>query len=234
MSLIARRGFVASCLAMAAALACSPAAFAGGIGSDDLTSLQAAITGHTDRLIIKYKAGTAAAARADTQAMARAHEAINRAGAQMRYLFFSGDRILGAIGFGASAWKIKARDGLIGWSAVQRRQRLHLVLNNSRFLIVPWVRCANLGSCVLGMCARRIPRDFLERYGYEPVLLETFVEQGRFRGSCYRAANWIGIGSTQGRGRMDRHGQASLPIKAIWVYPLRKDFRRVLTQGAPA
>lgn len=155
------------------------------------------------------------------------------AGAQIRYLFFSGPDVLGAIGFGAAAWKVQARDRHIGWSAAQRAQGLHLILNNSRFLILPWVRCANLASRVLGGCARRIPRDFLERYGYAPVLLETFVEQGRFRGGCYRAANWQPLGSTCGRGRMDRDRQAVLPIKEIWLYPLRRDYRRLLLGGMP-
>ncbi len=102
--------------------------------------------------------------------------------------------------------------------------------NNARFLILPWVRCHNLASCILGMAARRLPDDWQRRYGYRPVLLETFVERPRFRGTCYQAANWIFLGETKGRGKLDVHNQARLPKKAIWVHPLDKDFRRILSR----
>ena len=142
------------------------------------------------------------------------------AGAQVRYLIRSDQGILGGIGFGASAWKVQARDGWIGWSEAQRRTRLHLIVNNTRFLIVPWVRCANLGSKVLALCARRLGADFRKRYGYAPVLMETFVQQDRFSGGVYRAANWLCLGQTQGRGRNSLGHTATLPIKSVWVYPL--------------
>ena len=111
------------------------------------------------------------------------------AGAQLRYLIGSDQGLLGAIGFGAAAWKVQARDRWIGWNEAQRRAGLHLVVNNTRFLLAPWVRCPNLGSKVLALCARRLGADFHLRYGYAPVLLETFVEYGRFTGGVYRAAN---------------------------------------------
>lgn len=149
-------------------------------------------------------------------------------GAQMRYLVTSGEEILAALGFGASAWKVAARDRFIGWSKEQREERLPLVVNNARFLILPWVRSPNLASYVLSRCARRIPADWQHRYGYKPVLLETFVERDRFRGSCYRAANWTYVGDTEGRGKLDRMHLRALPIKQIHVYPLRPDFRQVL------
>lgn len=149
-------------------------------------------------------------------------------GAQIRYLVRSSTDLLGAVGFGASAWKVAPRDKWIGWSASQREQRLHLVVNNARFLILPWVRVKNLASWVLGACARRIASDFAERYGYKPVLLETFVEKDRFRGTCYDAANWRYVGDTQGRGKLDRYSKAELPVKKIYVLPLVEEFREVL------
>lgn len=150
------------------------------------------------------------------------------AGAQMRYLIEGESELLGAIGFGASAWKIAPRDRWIGWSLQQREARLHLIVNNARFLILPWIRSRNLASWVLSRCARQLPIDWQGRYGYQPVLLETFVERDRFRGSCYRAANWIDVGQTQGRGKLDRHNLCQLPVKQILVYPLRRAFREVL------
>jgi hypothetical protein len=149
-------------------------------------------------------------------------------GAQLRYFVRSTGCIVALLGFGAAAWKIQPRDRFIGWTAAQRQRRLRLVSNNARFLILPWVHGKNLASCILGMAARRLADDWQLRYGYRPVLLETFVERPRFRGTCYQAANWTFLGETQGRGKLDVHNQASLPKKAIWVYPLHKDFRRAL------
>ncbi|MFQ5463771.1 MAG: DUF4338 domain-containing protein [Phycisphaerae bacterium] len=149
-------------------------------------------------------------------------------GAQLRYFVRSEQRILALLGFGAGAWKTQPRDHFIGWTARQREARLHLLVNNARFLILPWVRCHNLASRILGMAARRLAQDWQARYGYRPVLLETFVELPRFRGTCYRAANWTFLGETRGRGKLDVHNQALLPKKAIWVYPLVKNFRQFL------
>lgn len=149
-------------------------------------------------------------------------------GAQQRYLLQSEQGVLGALGFSAAARHLRDRDQWIGWDQAQRRDRRHLVVNNSRFLILPWVRIRNLASRVLAMAAKQLPVDFQQRYGYAPLLLETFVEQPRFAGTCYRAANWIQVGQTTGRGRTDlRSAQQRqleappLPIKSIWLYPLR-------------
>ncbi len=150
-------------------------------------------------------------------------------GDQLRYFVRAGGRILALLGFGAAAWKTQPRDRFIGWTAQQRQQRLHLVTNNARFLILPWVRCHNLASCILGMAARRLADDWQGRNGYRPVLLETFVEQPRFHGTCYKAANWIFLGLTKGRGKLDIRNEARLPKKAIWVYPLDRRFRRILS-----
>lgn len=152
-------------------------------------------------------------------------------GAQLRYFVRAQGRIVALLGFGAAAWKTQPRDRFIGWTAEQRKARLHLVANNARFLILPWVRCKNLASCVLAMVARRIAQDWQLQYGYSPVLLETFVEISRFRGTCYRAANWSLVGETTGRGKLDVHHRASIPKKAVWLYPLLKDFRKILCEG---
>lgn len=155
-------------------------------------------------------------------------------GAQMRYLIRSGRYgLLGAVAFSASAWRVAARDRWIGWSDAARRQHLSKVVCNSRFLILPQVRVANLASHVLSLCARRIARDWSERYGFAPVLLESFVERERFRGSCYRAANWQHVGTTCGRGRQDRSRSSSVPPKDIYVLPLRRDAREVLCEQRP-
>jgi hypothetical protein len=156
------------------------------------------------------------------------------AGAQIRYMLEWDRGLLGAIGFGASAWKTAPRDHWIGWSPPQRHQRLHLVLNNARFLILPWVRSPNLASRALSLAARRSPGDFTRMYGYAPILLETFVESGRFTGHCYRAANWIWTGRTQGRGKKHVYKTPGVPVKDVWVYPLRRDARRRLcTEVSP-
>ena len=149
-------------------------------------------------------------------------------GAQMRYIFTCDAGLLAVLGFSASAWKVSARDRFIGWSHKQREARLHLVVDNARFLILPGVQSRNLASFVLSVCARRLRGDFAERYGYEPVLLETFVEQERFTGTCYKAAGWEYVGDTKGRGKLDRHHLNALPVKRVFVRPLAPDFREVL------
>lgn len=98
--------------------------------------------------------------------------------------------LLGGLGFGAAAWKAAPRDHFIGWSAAERQAGLHLIVNNARFLLLPWVTVKNLASSVLALAARRLPLDWVQRYRIRPVLRETFVESGRFRGTCYRAASW--------------------------------------------
>ena len=119
-------------------------------------------------------------------------------GAQLRYFIRAAGHIVAALGFGASAWKVKPRDQLIGWSRDQRQRNLHLIVNNARFLIMPWIHCKNLASRILALVSRRLPDDWQARYAYRPVLLETFVEKPRFLGTCYKAANWLHLGDTQG------------------------------------
>lgn len=143
-------------------------------------------------------------------------------GESIKYFVRSRDGILLAcLMFGSSAWKCRARDEYIGWSNEQRLSGLHLVTNNSRNLIFPWVRIPHLASHMLGKVARRISDDFQAKYGHPIALLETFVEQGRFRGICYKAANWVYVGHTTGRGRDSKSHIATLPLKDVWLYPLR-------------
>ena len=149
-------------------------------------------------------------------------------GAQIRYLVFGRGHLLATLGFGAAAWKVAPRDQLIGWTADQRRANLHRIVNNARFLILPWVAARNLASRILATSAKRLPCDWKSRYGYQPCLLETFVERDRFRGTCYRAANWIHVGDTQGRGKLDRHHRGLSTVKHIYLYPLHKRFRQKL------
>ena len=150
-------------------------------------------------------------------------------GAQIRYLIKSPTHgYLGGLSFSAAAWRVGARDSWIGWSEGARRENLPLVVCNSRFLINPMVRVAHLASHVLSRCAKRLCRDWQVRYGYSPVLLETFVEQGRFLGTCYKAANWHLVGETRGRGRQDRKQIRALPVKALYLYPLRRGAKSIL------
>ena len=149
-------------------------------------------------------------------------------GAQMKYFVYSGDNLLALIGFGASAWRVAPRDWYIGWSDEKRKENLNLVVNNARFLILPWVCSKNLASKVLSMVAKRIAGDWQQRHKYTPILLETFVEKTRFAGTCYKAANWKLVGTTKGRGKKDMLKEASLPKKDIYMYPLQQDFRTLL------
>lgn len=146
-------------------------------------------------------------------------------GAHQRYFILGSlSRRLGCLLFASSAWALSERDAWIGWTERDRAQRLNWVVANTRFLVFPWVRIKNLASKALSLAAGRIREDWQRRYGYAPVLLETFVEVER-RGTCYQAANWIRLGVTTGRGRMDRHTQYLSTPKAIYVYPLVTDFR---------
>jgi hypothetical protein len=153
-------------------------------------------------------------------------------GVQVRYLIGSAHGWLGGLGFGASALQLKDRDRWIGWDGAGRRAHLHRIVGLSRFLIRPMVACHNLASRVLGMALRQLPEDVESRYGYRPWLVETFVESARYRGTCYRAANWIEVGQTQGRGRQDRYNRCAETRKSIFLYPLAADFRTRLGVGS--
>ena len=148
-------------------------------------------------------------------------------GAQMRYLVTSQRRVLAVVGFGASAWKAAPRDRFIGWSVAHAKPAA-VGREHARFLILPWVQVRNLASTVLARSSRRLPDDWQARYGYRPLLLETFVQSDRFAGTSCRAANWTHVGQTQGSGKLDVHRTHALPRNDIWLYPLRRDFRRRL------
>lgn len=149
-------------------------------------------------------------------------------GAQLRYFVRADTQILALLGFGAAAWKTAPRDRYIGWDKAARKNNLHLVVNNARFLILPWVHSKNLGSKILSLACRRICDDWQQRYNYRPVMLETFVEKQRFKGTCYKAANWVCVGDTRGKGKLGRR-EGEVPIKSVWLYPLCSNFRHQLS-----
>jgi hypothetical protein len=138
------------------------------------------------------------------------------------------DRPVAGVVFGAPAWQCAVRDRWIGWSGSQRARQLGGVVNNTRFLILPWVRVPHLASHILSQISRRIRQDWQAKYGQPIWLLETFVDRQRFAGTCYRAANWIYLGQTQGRGRQGPSGRLSTPIKDVYVWPLHRNSRRYL------
>jgi len=150
-------------------------------------------------------------------------------GAHLRYWVRNRQRELACLLWTSPAWKMKPRDVWIGWSDQQRQRNLQLIVNQGRFLILPWVRVKGLASKILALSARQLPLNWETHYGSRPLLMETLVDSARFRGTCYRAANWIHLGQTTGRGRMDRehqtHGHA---VKDIYVYPLVRDVRHRL------
>ncbi len=150
-------------------------------------------------------------------------------GENIRYLAYDvHNRPLGCLLFGSAAWKTGSRDAYIGWDVRTRERNLPLLTNNTRFLILPWVQVKCLASHLLSLSLRQLNQDWKDRYGHTIYLVETFVDTTRFRGTCYRAANWIHVGQTTGRSRQDRNRNMKVPIKDIYLYPLRSDFRKKL------
>jgi hypothetical protein len=160
----------------------------------------------------------------------------SRVGQNLQYWVGSGQgRPLACAVFGAPAWQCAARDQWIGWSREQRTQRLGWIANNCRFLILPWIGVRHLASHILSLISRRIEADWQAKYGQPVYLLETFVDRQRFAGTCYGAANWMGLGHTKGRGRQGPGGEIlSTSIKQVYVYPLHRRFRQHLTAPAPS
>ncbi len=150
-------------------------------------------------------------------------------GEHLKELVFIEAQVVGCLGWASAAWKSAPRERWIGWSVAQKRARLYLLANNVRFLILPWVRVEHLASKVLAMSVRGLSAAWQTRYGHAVVLAETFVDLSRFQGTCYRAANWCYIGTTQGHAKRGnayhRHGVA----KALYLYPLHRAFRETLT-----
>jgi hypothetical protein len=156
-------------------------------------------------------------------------------GARIQYLAYVSrpERVVvGCVQFSSPAWRMKARDQWIGWDDATRGRHLQHVINNSRLLVVPWMRIRNLVSTLLSRVLRRLRTDWRQRYGVDPWLVETLVDRERFNGGCYRAANWIVLGETSGRGRMDcTHTRHGAQVKTLLVYPLVKDAVRRLQEG---
>jgi hypothetical protein len=153
----------------------------------------------------------------------------NTVGENLKYLVRSRDgQPLACLLFGAAAWTCGARDAWIGWSCSARARQLPFVANNTRFLVLPWVAVPHLASHVLGCIARRIQADWQAKYGHGLYCLESFVDTSRYRGVCYRAANWHRVGHSRGRSRNDRQHRLRVAVKDIYLYPLARDFRRRL------
>jgi len=152
-------------------------------------------------------------------------------GASLRYLAYGEDQStpVACVQYSSPAWRMRARDQWIGWSDATRSRNLQRVVNQSRFLILPWVRVKTLASHLLSLSAKRLAEDWQERFNVQPLLLETLVDTRRYQGTCYRAANWIFVGTTTGRGRMDAaHNQHNQAPKSIFVHPLHKTAREQL------
>jgi hypothetical protein len=149
-------------------------------------------------------------------------------GEYVRHLIFINGHVVACLAWASAAWKIKARDQFIGWDEGAKRQNLHLVANNTRFLILPWVNVKYLASKLLALSVKRLSTDWEKIYAHPIYLAETFVDTARFKGTCYRAANWLAVGQTKGSAKKGNdyhyHGQP----KAIYLYPLHRHFRRHL------
>lgn len=153
----------------------------------------------------------------------------NTVGENLRYMIRDRHgRTVACLLFGSAAWKCADRDDFLGWDRACRERKLQYVTNNTRFLIPPWVEVPHLASHVLSLISRRIRRDWQEKYGHPVDALETFVDTSRFKGTCYRAANWTRVGQTQGRTRNDRENRIREPVKDVYLYPLVTDFRKRL------
>jgi len=149
-------------------------------------------------------------------------------GEHLKYLVYAQGQPVAALAWSSAPRHLGARDRFIGWSASQRRAGIHLLAYNTRFLILPWVRVPHLASHLLSRVARRIAADWQALYRHPIYLLETFIDPERFAGTCYRAANWIYLGLTTGRGKDDQTKRPNRSLKQLWAYPLRPDFRRRL------
>lgn len=156
-------------------------------------------------------------------------------GEHLKYIAFSNDRPIACLAWSSAPWYIGARDRFIGWSPETRQNNLHLIINNTRFLVLPWVRVKYLASHLLALNRRQLFRDWQGIYHHPVYLLETFVDTERFQGTCYKAENWIYVGKTTGLGKLSKTNKPTLPKKAVYVYPLTKDFRdRLNAQGTAA
>ena len=152
-------------------------------------------------------------------------------GEHLKYIVYFQGRPIACFAWSSAPRHIGCRDRYIGWAADIRKSNIHFIAYNSRFLIVPWVRSASLASHLLGRIARVVHIDWQRLYHHPVYFLETFVDTERFKGTCYKAANWLYLGQTTGRGKNDQSNKPNRSIKAVWGYPLRKNFRRLLCHG---
>jgi hypothetical protein len=153
-------------------------------------------------------------------------------GEHLKYLVYAHDRPIACLAWSSAPRHLGCRDRFIGWSMEARRRNIRFIAYNLRFLILPWVEVPHLASHILGQMAKRLPKDWEWVYGHPVYFLETFVDPQRFKGSCYRAANWVVLGRTTGRGKADQTWRPNRPIKEVLGYPLRRDFRQQLWQTA--
>ena len=151
-------------------------------------------------------------------------------GEHLKYLIFAEERLLACLAWSSAPRHLGPRDRFLGWSAEERRRNLHLIATNVRFLVLPWVKVPHLASHILGRMARQLPADWERVYGHPLYFLETFVDPDRFRGTCYRAANWIVLGRTTGRGKNDQTHRPNRSLKEVLGYPLQRHFRHLLSQ----
>ncbi|MEE8305202.1 MAG: Druantia anti-phage system protein DruA [Candidatus Tectomicrobia bacterium] len=155
-------------------------------------------------------------------------------GEHLKQLIYLDGQVVGCLGWASAAFKVADRDRWIGWSQEARRCRLHLLANNVRFILLPWVRVKHLASKVLAQSVRGLSAQWEARYGHALVLAETFVETGRFAATCYRAANWQAVGQSRGHAKQGNRYRCHGVAKAHYLYPLRWDWRSVLVGEAPA
>jgi hypothetical protein len=151
-------------------------------------------------------------------------------GEHLKYLIFAEERLLACLAWSSAPRHLGPRDRFLGWSAEERRRNLHLIATNVRFLVLPWVKVPHLASHILGRMARQLSDDWERVYGHPLCFLETFVDPDRFRGTCYRAANWIVLGRTTGRGKNDQTHRPNRSLKEVLGYPLQRHFRHLLSQ----
>jgi hypothetical protein len=152
----------------------------------------------------------------------------NLVGEHLKYLAYAQDQVVACLAWASAAFKVNSRDEFIGWNPANRKKRLHLIANNARFLVLPWIEVKYLASTVLARSLKRLSRDWQKKYGHQIYLSETFVDNSRFEGTCYKAANWQYVGETSGSAKKGNiylhHGQP----KAVYLYPLHRNFRRLL------
>ncbi len=151
-------------------------------------------------------------------------------GEHLKYIAFSNNRPLGCLSWGSSPWYISSRDRFIGWSSETRQKNLHLIINNTRFLILPWLRIPNLASYLLSINRGVIPKDWKTTYNHSVYLLETFIDTEKYQATCYKADNWIYVGHTTGRGKLSKSNKPTRSKKAVYVYPLTRDFKEALNR----